>query len=131
MNEPAPTSDLPRRRPAYPRAAIEFVQDALRHANVRRGRDGDVSGRELLEAFRLLALDEFGPLARTVLAEWGIRTTDDVGNIVFQQVEDGQMGKTDRDSPDDFHAVYDFADAFPETPGDVQVARAPREDEES
>lgn len=129
MTEPAPTSDRPRR--AYPRAAVEFVQDALRHANARRGREGDVAGAELLESFRLLALDQFGPLARTVLAEWGIRTTDDVGNIVFQQVEEGQMGKSERDSPEDFHAKFDFAEAFPESPGTVQVARPPREDDEA
>jgi uncharacterized repeat protein (TIGR04138 family) len=130
MSEPAPAPDLSR-RPAYPRAAIEFVQEALQHANQRRGREGDVSGAELLEAFRLLALDQFGPLARTVLAEWGIRSTDDVGNIVFQQVESGEMGKTERDSPQDFRAVFEFAAAFPEVPGCVHVARPPRDDEET
>jgi uncharacterized repeat protein (TIGR04138 family) len=130
VNEPAPTSDASRRRPVYPRAAVEFVQEALHHAHTRSGREGHVSGAELLEAFRLLALDQFGPLARTVLAEWGIRTTDDVGNIVFQSVEAGEMGKTDEDTADDFRSVYDFAVAFPEALGDVRLPRPPRDDED-
>ena len=35
-----------------------------------------------------VALERFGPLARTVLEHWGIHATEDLGDIVFALVED-------------------------------------------
>ena len=130
MTEPDPIEDIRRREPKYPRQAIEFVSAALHRAHETAGREGHVSGGELLEAFRLLAIEEFGPLARTVLAEWNVHGTEDVGRIVFLCVDAGQMGKTDDDTPDDFRAVYDFAAAFPEDLGDVRVVRASDDEDE-
>lgn len=127
MTDTDPISEIRRKEPRYPRAAYEFVQESLRLAHEQVGREGHVTGRELLDAFRTLALAEFGPLARTVLAEWNVRTTDDVGRIVFLCVEARQMGKTDDDTMDDFHAVYDFAKAFPATLGEVRLPRKPRD----
>ncbi|NQT93736.1 MAG: hypothetical protein HQ559_13330 [Lentisphaerae bacterium] len=71
-----------------------------------------VSGAELLDGLRVYALQEFGPMAVTVLNAWGIRATDDIGDIVFQLVESGVLGKTDEDRRDDFAGVYDFDEAF-------------------
>ena len=130
MTESDPLEDIRRREPRYPRQAIEFVSAALHRAHEASGREGHVTGRELLEAFRRLAIEEFGPLARTVLAEWNVHGTEDVGRIVFLCVDAGQMGKTDDDTPDDFAQVYDFADAFPQALGEVRVARASDDDEE-
>ena len=126
-----PPERRPRRLGGYCDAAFEFVHDSLRLAHDRAGREGHVRGAELLDAFRDLARREFGPLARTVLASWGVHRTDDVGEIVFRCVEAGEMGRTDDDSPDDFRAVYEFDDAFPEDPGPVEIARrAPDPDED-
>ena len=123
MSEGDWIADLRAKDPRYARGAFEFVQDALRLAHTRAGREGHVTGRELLTAFRELAVEMFGPLARTVLAEWGIRATEDVGNIVVLCVAAGEMGKTDEDTAEDFRAVYDFDDVFPDRPGEVRVAR--------
>ena len=119
---------LLRRNPRYAREAYEFVNEALRAAHVRAGREGHVTGRELLAAFRDLAREEFGPLARTVVESWNVRTTEDVGHIVFLCVEAGEMGKTDEDSLDDFRAAFDFHEAFPDDPGEVLLPRPPAED---
>ena len=51
-------------------------------------------------------------LAPTVLATWGIRHTADIGEIVFNMIEIGQMRKTKTDKREDFHGVFDFAEAF-------------------
>ena len=51
-------------------------------------------------------------MARTVLRRWNIRRTEDFGKIVFTLVENGDMGKTDGDTIEDFRRVYDFATAF-------------------
>ncbi len=56
----------------------------------------------------------FGMLAGTVLRSWGIRTTDDVGRIVFELIDRGEMRKTERDNLSDFAHLYDFREAFVE-----------------
>jgi uncharacterized repeat protein (TIGR04138 family) len=71
-----------------------------------------VTGRDLLDGFRDLALDRFGALAREVLRTWGITRTDDVGAVVFNMVEAGLLQKTASDSPEDYRAVFDFETAF-------------------
>lgn len=112
---------------AFPRAAFEFVESALRLATERAqaaepGRR-HVDASELLDAFRDLARDAFGPLARTVLAEWNVHTTRDVGRIVFLMVEAGEMGRTDEDDEKDFADVWSFEDAFPAEPGPASIPR--------
>jgi uncharacterized repeat protein (TIGR04138 family) len=47
-----------------------------------------------------------------VLGTWGIHSTADLGEIVFNMIEIGQMRKTRKDKREDFHDVYDFHDAF-------------------
>ncbi len=51
-------------------------------------------------------------MALTVLRAWGITRTEDFGEIVFNLVESGKLGKTDEDSRDDFAGAYDFQTAF-------------------
>jgi uncharacterized repeat protein (TIGR04138 family) len=75
-----------------------------------------ISGRELAEGVRDLALERFGPLARTVLEHWGIRATGNVGDVVFALVEAGVLIKQDEDGPEDFLGVYDFDEAFERYP---------------
>ena len=70
------------------------------------------TGQELLEGIKEFALNAFGPLAFTVFSEWGIHTTEDFGEIVFNLVDAGRLGKTESDSRDDFKQVYDFNDVF-------------------
>ncbi len=90
--------------------ALDSTVKAIREKEPEHGRD--VSGRELLEGIRAFALDEYGPLAYTVFAEWGIHETADFGAIVFNLVEAGRLGKTESDSLEDFNQVYDFDEAF-------------------
>ncbi len=71
-----------------------------------------ISGRQLAEAMRELAIKQFGALALDVLAEWGIHRTEDFGAIVFNLVNANLLGASENDSIDDFAAVYDFCDAF-------------------
>jgi len=71
-----------------------------------------VSGNELLDGIRRLALDRFGPMAKTVFEQWGIVTTEDFGAIVFQLVDEGLLGKTEQDKMSDFARGYDFHEAF-------------------
>lgn len=78
----------------------------------RRQTERHVSGQELCEAARRYGLQQYGYLAPTVLAAWGIRTTDDFGEIVFNMIDIGQMRKTRGDKREDFRGVFRFEEAF-------------------
>lgn len=73
-----------------------------------------VTGQELCEAIRRFALQQYGLMAKTVLASWGIHSTGDFGEIVFNLIRIGRMRKTPHDRREDFEDVYDFDTAFRE-----------------
>jgi uncharacterized repeat protein (TIGR04138 family) len=105
-------SELLVRDDRYSREAYRFVQEGLEFTVQRRGRRGHVSGKELLEGIRDLARDRFGLMARTVLKQWGVTQTGDIGEIVFNLVDAQVMSKQDSDTRDDFANVYDFEEVF-------------------
>ncbi len=103
--------------PRYQREAYIFLRDALdfttkQQKKVKGTTVRHVSGPELLGGVRQYALKEFGPLVITVFDSWGIRSTEDIGHMVFNLIGAGIFGKTDDDSIEDFKAVYDFQEAF-------------------
>ena len=103
--------------PRYQRDAYLFVKDALDHTQKlvikeNKGELRHVSGQELLGGIREYALAQFGPMTKMVFEEWGITRCEDFGEIVFNMVEIGLLGKTDKDSREDFANGYDFDDAF-------------------
>lgn len=127
------TSSLLRTRLRYHVDSETFVFEALHHTQQMLGRLPDInddnvpgvkdfdeideekvhlSGAELLDGIRDLALERFGLMARSVFASWGITTTEDFGRIVFDMVEHGKMRKTERDQLSDFYEVYDFEQAL-------------------
>ena len=71
-----------------------------------------ITGNELANGVRELALSRYGPLARTVLEHWGIHETEDVGRVVFAMVEQGILVKEDEDDQQDFTDLFDFEEAF-------------------
>jgi uncharacterized repeat protein (TIGR04138 family) len=120
-------AEIAKRDPRYSYEAYEFLFQALHYTQKRLGRTppagadptalaGEprhhVSGPELLEGVRALALQEFGFMARTVFRLWGIRKTDDFGEIVFNLVEARLMSKTDEDTRADFRDVFDLDEAL-------------------
>jgi uncharacterized repeat protein (TIGR04138 family) len=120
-------AEIVRKDPRYAYEAYEFVFHALAHTQKRLNREppenaprpeGEtryhVSGPELLDGIRDLALREFGLMARTVFRRWGIERTGDFGDIVFNLIEAELMSKTDGDSRADFHDVYDLDQALVE-----------------
>jgi len=92
--------------------AYQFVLEALDYTYRMIGEKRHVTGGELLEGSRRCALERYGPMARTVLDHWGIRCGEDIGEVVFNLVENGLLNKTEQDSRDDFKGGYDFRDAF-------------------
>ena len=104
----------------FDRQAYTFVRQALDHTvkelkrknPERTGKSQHVSGAELLQGIRAYALDQFGPLTKTVLNTWGIRRCADFGDIVFNLIEYNVFSKTESDRREDFADLYDFDEAF-------------------
>ena len=78
----------------------------------KTGELGHVSGAELCESVRRLGLRQFGSLAAPVFGHWGVRSTSDIGDIVYNLIEAGDLEKTPADSRADFDDVYDFETAL-------------------
>ncbi len=98
--------------PNYSKEAYVFILDSLRVLLESFQEARHVSGQELRESCRHRALELYGPLARSVLEYWGIRSTEDIGEIVFNLIEANQLTKTEQDRKQDFKNVFDFEQAF-------------------
>ena len=115
MKHPEPADllqEILTRDPRYTVEAYAFVRDGLEFTVRRLDETRHVSGQELTAGLRDYALEEFGPMGKTILNGWGIERTEDFGEIVFNMVETGLLGKTEDDSRTDFANGYDFDEAF-------------------
>ena len=102
----------------YKKEAYLFIYDALQYTVEKLGKTGlpneqrHICGRNLLFGISEFAMDQLGPMARSVFSHWGVAETRDFGEIVFNLVESELMSKTDDDRIEDFIGVYDFAEEF-------------------
>jgi uncharacterized repeat protein (TIGR04138 family) len=123
----------------YDRKAYQFIRLGLDHTvkEIRKKdaektqRSRHVTGPELLEGLRVYALDQYGPLTKTVLNSWGIKRCQDFGELVFNLIEYDVFSKTESDRREDFADIYTFDEAFvkpflpkrkPEQPGSAAEA---------
>ena len=100
------------REPRFHEHAYLFVLAALEFSQSRLSERRHISGRELAEACRDLALQRYGVLARMVLEYWGITNTAGFGDVVFTLVDLGLLLSQANDTRDDFADVFEFEDAF-------------------
>ncbi len=95
------------------RAGLDHTVKELRKKEPARGdKSFHVSGPELLDGLRAYALEQFGPMAKTVLNDWGIKRCRDFGDIVFNLIEYNVFSKTADDQREDFSDTYTFDEAF-------------------
>ena len=59
-------------------------------------------------------MQQYGYMAKVVLNNWGLRTTGDFGEIVYNLIGIGWMKKSASDERAHFDNVYDFDEAFQE-----------------
>jgi len=106
-----------RRDRRYHPHAYFFLKEALdftlrRVAGGAGGQPRHVSGPELLDGFRDHALEQFGPMAATLMAEWGVRQCADVGEMVFNLINEQVFGKQDSDRKEDFIGSFDLDESL-------------------
>ncbi len=94
--------------------AYTFVLVGLNQVMEKLEEKRHITGAELTEGIKELAIKEYGRMAKTVLEHWGITKTEDFGNIVFNMIDEKVLGRTDSDSIDDFKALFDFKQVFEE-----------------
>ena len=114
----------------YKLEAYQFIRESLQYAHEHLMGESDlttqvgieteaakagphhVTGQQLCEACRLYAVEQYGYLAKIVLANWGVHSTSDFGELVYNLIRIEQMRKSDSDRREDFDDVYAFDDAF-------------------
>ena len=100
------------RESRFDERAYLFVLGALEFCQQRLEERRHISGRELALACRDLALDKFGVMAGLVLEHWGVRSSADLGDVVFTLVDLGLLMSQPTDSREEFADVFDFDQAF-------------------
>ena len=127
-NVPQKLLELLNRDRRYTLDAYQFVREALSYAQdvLNLGRRSEVkqeeppaeeaehhlTGQQLCEAIRKYALEQYGYMAQFVLNSWGVRSTSDFGDIVFNLIDIEFMKQSPTDRREDFDVVYDFDQAF-------------------
>lgn len=127
MTDSIPTiMRLLRDDPRYKLGAYLFVRDSLSYAQqilglgrgearsetAKKEPERHLTGQQLCEAARQYAIDQYGYLSKIVLNAWGIRSTSDLGEIVYNLIQVRLMKKSRTDRREDFNDVFDFDDVF-------------------
>jgi uncharacterized repeat protein (TIGR04138 family) len=100
------------REPRFSESAYLFVLAALEFCQARLPERRHIGGRELAVACRDLAFERYGVMARLVLEHWGVRSTADLGDVVFTLVDLGMLISQPTDTRDEFIHVFDFDQTF-------------------
>lgn len=108
----------------YHLEAYQFVREGLAYAQKvmklpatkeegsENPQDHHLTGQQLCLAIKEYALDQYGFMAKTVLNNWGIYSTSDFGEIVYNLIRIREMRKSKSDRREDFDDQFDFDDAF-------------------
>lgn len=100
------------RNPRFKPQAYYLIYLALARCRMVHGKQGHVSGGELLRAFAEEARNQYGPMALSVLNHMGLHNTKEIGELVFLMVSNDLLSKTDQDSLSEFEDGYDFEEEF-------------------
>src|SRR3989338_7743233 len=96
----------------YKKDAYFFVMSSLGRIMEGLDRPRHITAKELLKGLQEEAGDQFGPMAETVFAYWGIKNSLDFGLIVFKMVQEGLLLKTEDDKLEDFKDRVFFQNIF-------------------
>lgn len=109
-------SEIAREHGVYAVEAYAFVSEGLAHAAQRHTEAGGahIDAAQLIDGCIDLAAQRYANLGVTVLTSWGLRKSDDIGEITYQMIEAGIFGKQPSDRREDFQLGPDLATAIPE-----------------
>lgn len=87
--------------------AEEYVEDGDDSVDPQN-LDLHVTGQQLCRVAVEYAVEQYGYMARVTLEQFGIKTTGDIGDVVYNMINVGLMAKTADDSREDFDDVFDL-----------------------
>ena len=93
----------------YAARAYALLMDVVHYL----GKDGKhMTAADIMDEFKERALDQYGPMAYTVLAEWGVTCCEDLGEMMANLAEGRRVQRDENDTPESFLGGYDFKEAF-------------------
>ncbi len=101
------------RHPEYAADAYTFIHESLNDTVQQLSKDGaprHLSAEELYFGSCMFAVKQYGPLAIEVLNHWGIEDSSDIGNLVYNLIEEGIFGKQKEDAREQFDGLPDLKD---------------------
>jgi len=108
--------------PRYRPEAYKFVVRAVgfaysaalskQHVSGETTAEAHTTAEQILESVRSVALIDFETEAKSRLNEWGVKSCEDVGEIVFNLIDAGLLGKQPSDRKEEFQNGYNFDTAF-------------------
>ena len=102
-------ADITGKDPRYDARAYALLMDCVHYLG-KEG--GHMSSADVMEEFKERALDQYGPMTFTVLGEWGLSSTEDIGEMMFNLTENHRVRKDENDTPESFANGYDFKETF-------------------
>jgi uncharacterized repeat protein (TIGR04138 family) len=113
MSDKIPLEEMSLQDGRFDPKAVRFVYEGLGYtARKLSAEPGHITGQLLCDGLRQLALEKWGRLAMLVLNSWRVKTTRDLGEIVYLMIRHKWMRAQSTDSIDDFNNVYDFKIVF-------------------
>ena len=102
-------ADITGKDSRYDARAYALLMDCVHFLGKERGH---MSSYDVMLEFKERALDQYGPMSYTVLTEWGVAATEDIGEMMFNLVEGRRVRKDENDTPESFSGGYDFNEVF-------------------
>lgn len=101
----------------YDSRAYDLVVDAVTAAAAKKqeadtGPVKHATAEDVMMMFRETVLNSYGPLSMTVLNDFGIHSTEDIGEIMKNLCAAKFIAKSETDSFDDFVGGFNFTEAF-------------------
>ena len=93
----------------YAAKAYALLMDVVKYLS-----EGDhhFTAADIMEEFRVTALDQFGPMTFTVLTSWGLKGCEDLGEMMFNLADGHRVKRDEDDTPEAFIGGFDFKEAF-------------------
>ena len=97
-------------KPDAYRYALQVIADvfALKKASIITDEQISLPAREVLRGLKVYGWMYYGPLAEHVFEKWGLRHGKDFGEVIFDLVDAGFIGKSPNESVTDYAEGFDF-----------------------
>ena len=92
----------------YAPEAYSFVDNAIKYAVKKLENKRHLTAYEVLLACRETALKEYGFLSEDVLRSWGIKKASDIGEIVYQMIQNNVLSASKDDKKSDFEIQFEL-----------------------